>query len=176
MSDEDLRDLERAAANGTIADVERYLGAKIRRSPDLIPRLVRHAIRLERIVVKARLNEDDYYAEITMQQFIDFIERELPGRPRHAGSLAVEGEWPTEEDERRGAPRGGRVTLTGGRSGPVPGENGPGIHASADQSIVGADAPRLVLTPALVQELETTIANLEARVEELERRLTVRPS
>lgn len=157
--DEDLRALERAAQTGTTADVERYLGARIRRSPDLIPKLVRRMIRLERVIVDCRVNEDEYFSEVTDQDFFDFLERETPERSRRAGRLHVEGEWPPEADEQRGAMRGGRVSLTGGAAGPA-----PGTQPGSDTTIAGPDAA--VFSPEVM-------AGLAARVAELERRIGI---
>jgi hypothetical protein len=109
VSDEDIRSLERLLENGSETDVERYLTEKIRRSPDLVRKLVRRVIRLERVVVLARANEEHYHAPVTTRDFLSFLETEAPDRPRHPGVLIIEGEWPESGD----APRGGRVTLQG---------------------------------------------------------------
>jgi len=174
MPDEDLRELERAAQNGTISDVERYLGAKVRRSPDLLHKLVRRVIRLERVITRARANEDDYYAEITTKDFLDFIEREMPERPRRQGILSVSGEWPSEEDERRGAPRGGNVNMIGGRAGPVPGPYGPAIGATEDARIQGHDGVAITeINPAVIRAMNETIEQLTARLALIEARVLI---
>lgn len=113
MSVEDLRALERAAASGNPEDVERYVCARIRRSPDLIEKLVKRVIRLERVVTAARANEEQYYASVSMDDFIKFLDRDVPERSLAPGELVIEGEWPKEGDE--DAARGGRVVLSGGR-------------------------------------------------------------
>jgi hypothetical protein len=167
MADEDLRALERAAQNGDVADVERYLGAKVRRSPDLLHKLVRRVIRLEGVIVKGRVNEEDYYSEVTTQDFLDFIEREVADRPRHAGHLTVEGEWPSEADELLGAARGGRASMFGGRAGGVPSADAVIVPAN-NFTMRGGDA--VTISPAVIGAMQDAIATLTARVEELERR------
>lgn len=114
--DDQLRELERAAQSGDQEAVERYLVARLRVAPDLSTKLIKRLIRLERVVTSARMNEADYFADVTPAECLAFLDREAPERPRHAGQLTVEG-----EESRDGGPgRGGNVVLSGGRSGTSP--------------------------------------------------------
>lgn len=91
MSDERLRELERAAASGDPVAVERYLVEKIRVSPDLTTKLVRRLIRVERVIVTARANEEEFFDPVTADEFLAFLEQEAPARRTEPGFLQIEG-------------------------------------------------------------------------------------
>lgn len=108
--DEELRELERSAKSGDRVALEQLLYAKIRRSPGLVLKLARRVIRLERVVTKARLNETEYYPDVALEELHDFVDREAPERPLHAGRLTIDGEWPASGE----GPRGSGVVFQGG--------------------------------------------------------------
>ena len=144
MSDADLRDLERAAAHGDPVAVERYLVARIRVSSDLTQKLVRRLIRLERVVLEARANEAGYFAPVSSDEFLAFLDRDAPEKPTGPGRFVIEGQDPVAP----GGPRGGSVHLLGGRA-----------DGSGNEEIVA---------PPTNAELHAMILALTERVEFLE--------
>lgn len=143
--DEELRALERAAQSGSEEDVERYICARARRAPGLVEKLVRRVIRLERVVTRARANEEQYYAPVSAEDFLGFLDTEVPERENFPGELVIKGQDPVDE----GDLAGGNVRLIGGLAG------SPNLEMPAQ-------------VPMTVEQLHAVVLDLTARVAAIE--------
>lgn len=143
--DDEFRVLERAAETGGPDDIERYVCARVRRAPGLVEKLVRRVIRLERVVTRARANEEQYYAPVSTEDFLGFLDTEVPERENFPGELVIKGQDPVDEGEFAG----GNVRLVGGLAG------SPNLEVPAQ-------------APMTVEQLHAIVLGLTARVAALE--------
>jgi hypothetical protein len=90
--DERLRTLERKwQQSGSADDLAAYLAERLRAERNLVDKLMRRMIRLERAVRRARFNEAAYIQPVTDQEILDWLDEDMPLELDHPGELTIPG-------------------------------------------------------------------------------------